>query len=166
MKAFVEPRPRQSMPKEIVDDFLGVIRGQFCPDATDKEWFQQRRFFMRVVTWPASWLARRGVSLTPERYKAILQDIFQGVKTHGATDTVKYWPGYLLHCVQEHFKHHGDEIYEEAKSVRHSVERGLAGVAPGERPSATTETLAQVNAIVSRRRPKRVRKPTKQLGLL
>lgn len=151
MKAFIEPRAKQSLPEQIVADLLGVIRRQFLADLAEKEWYQHRRFLLRVVTWPAAWLNRRGVSLPPARYKAVFLGILDGVKVHGATAQVKYWPGYLLHCVQEHFKHHGDELYEEAKSVRHSVERALSRVAPGENPADTVEMLSQVNAIVSRR---------------
>lgn len=164
--AFVEPREKQSLPQEIVGDLLRVIRGQFCVEMGDKEWFQHRRMFLRVVTFPASWLNRRGVWLPAERYKAVLLGIFDGVKRHGTTRAVSYWPGYLLHCVQEHFKHHGDELYEEAKSVRYSVEKALTRVQPGERPESPTDALAQVSAIISRRRPRIAQKPEKQLGLL
>lgn len=165
MKPFVEPRERQDMPQEIVGDLLGIIRGQFCGDLSDKAWFQNRRMFLRVVTYPAGWLSKRGVTLAPTRYKEIVLGIFDGVKAHGSTGAIKHWPGYLLHCVQEHFRHHGDEIYEEAKAVRHSVERAMARLAPGE-PENPTAVLAQVNSIVSRRRPKAARKPENQLGLL
>lgn len=167
MKTFIEPRARQQMPREIVGDLLGVIRGQFCGDLPDKKWFQQQRFFLRVVTWPAGWLKSRGVTLTPERYKAVLVGIFGDIKTHGTTGAVKHWPGYLLHCVQEHFKHHGDELYEEAKAVRHLVERSLAQARPGAAAPDPIETLAGVKAVLSPGRGRRAAKPRRnQLSLL
>ena len=120
-------RPKQDLPGEIIADLMGVIRNQFY--GGDDAWFKDQEFIRRrVVTWPARWLNTRGVTLPAERYKAILLGIFQEIKRHGATGAVKYWPGYLVHCVQEHFKHHGEEIYGEAKALRNLVENAvLAG---------------------------------------
>lgn len=147
MKPFVEERPRQTLPEQIVADLMGAIRGQFCGDLTVKEWCQQKRFFMRVVLYPAQWLSRRGVTLPPDRYKAILLGIFGDIKTHGQTDAVKFWPGYLLHCVQEHFKHRGDALYEEAKSARAAAERAIAK-ATVRPPADPVETLAQAASVL------------------
>lgn len=126
-----QDRPRQNVPAEIVQDLMSVIRNQFYPDTlcagSGKQWFQDQQFLkVRVVLWPAAWLTSRGVTLKPERYKQILFDIFNAIKRHGATDAVKYWPGYLAKCVQDHFRHHEDEIYYEAKALRSQVERALA----------------------------------------
>jgi hypothetical protein len=122
----VHPRLHQEITGEIVSDLLGVIRGQFYGDASPKKWFQDRPFLLRnVVLWPASWLNKRGVSLKPERYKAIILECIADIKHHGATGVVQFWPGYLMHCVQEHFKHHGDEIYKEGKSLRTLSERAM-----------------------------------------
>ena len=166
MGLHVEGRPAQGVPEEIVGDLLGAIRGQFCGDLTAKEWAQNRRFFLRVITYPAGWLTRRGVTLAPERYKAVLLEIFSEVKSHGQTDRVKFWPGYLLHCVQEHFKHHGDGLYEEGKATRTVTQRALSQIA-GTRPVDPVETLAKAAAVLKVRRPTKKR-PAKgaQLDLL
>jgi hypothetical protein len=155
VKPFVEDRPRQTLPEQIVADLLGAIRGQFCAELPVKEWCQQKRFFMRVVLYPAQWLSRRGVTLPPERYKAVLLGVFDGIKTHGQTASVKFWPGYLLHCVQEHFKHKGDAIYEEAKSARAAAERALskAAVRPSADPVEALAQAASVLRLTARRRP-------------
>jgi hypothetical protein len=121
-KSAVENRPKQSIPTEIKNDLLQAIRGSFYGDATDKQWHQDKNFILlNVVLWPASYLNRRGVSLPPERYKAIIFDVFNGIKRHGSTGAVKFWPGYLKHCLQTHFKIHGEEYYEEAKALRSSL---------------------------------------------
>src|SRR5688572_30737530 len=44
---------------------------------------------------------------------------------HGNTGAIKYWPGYLKHVLQEHLKHHGEEIYEQAKALRTIAENIL-----------------------------------------
>lgn len=117
-------RPKQVLPAEIIGDLMGAIRNQFY-DGNDA-WFADQEFIRRrVVTWPARWLNGRGVTLKPARYKEILLDIFQEIKRHGQTAAVEYWPGYLVHCVQQYFEHHGEEIYAEGKSLRNEVENAL-----------------------------------------
>lgn len=90
-KPSTSDRPKQELPSEIIGDLLGVIRRQFYGDAEPTQWLKDQTFIKReVVTWPAAWLNKRGVTLPPARYKAILLDIFDGIKTHGATGAVKY----------------------------------------------------------------------------
>lgn len=174
MKPTAPDRPRQSVPSQIANELLAVIRNQFYPDAqlggeAAKQWFQDQQFIrQRVVLWPAAWLNKRGVSLKPERYQQILLDIFADIKRHGATGAVKFWPGYLAKCVQDHFAHHEDEIYEEAKALRTQLERALAtaGSATARQPDPV-ERLAAAHQVLSATARKRRCKPTAdQLKLL
>jgi hypothetical protein len=124
MKPAASERPKQDLPADIIGDLMTAVRNGFYPG--NDAWFADQSFIRRrVVTWPAGWLNKRGVTLKPERYKEILLGIFTEIKRHGQTGTVKYWPGYLVHCVQEHFKYHGEEIYNEAKALRNKVEAAL-----------------------------------------
>lgn len=164
-------RPKQELPAEILADLLRVIRNQFCPGLPAKEWYQSRNFFLRVLTWSAAWLNKRGVTLPPARYQAILLDIFTTIKRNGQTGAVNYWPGYLLHCVQEHWKHHGDEYYEEGKTIRAQVERNLmAFQRAAQAPVASDQvaTLAQIHQALQTRKPtnRQARKPAQQMDLL
>lgn len=149
MKASVEQREKQQTPAEIVRELLGVIRRQFYPHTLEagqeKQWMQDQRFIReRVVLWPARWLNKRGVTLKPERYQAVLLGVFDGIKAHGATGAVKYWPGYLAHCVQEHFRCHGDEIYEEGKALRNVTERAVLGVQRALEAAPVTDPVARM----------------------
>lgn len=173
-KASPQPdRPRQPVPAEIVGSLMAVIRNQFYPDAATggaaaKQWFQDQQFIrIRVVLWPSAWLNKRGVSLKPERYQQILLDIFQEIKRHGATDAVKFWPGYLAKCVQDHFAHHEEEIYEEAKALRTQLERamGTAASAVARQPDAVERLAAVHQVLVSERKKRRSKPAAKQLGL-
>jgi predicted SprT family Zn-dependent metalloprotease len=160
-------RPKQERPKDFIIDMLRIIRGQFCPDLSNDEWYPHVQFLKRVLTYGAAWLNKRGVTIPPDRYQAIYQNILNGIKQHGQTGQVRYWPRYLLHCVQEHFKHHGEEYYEEGKSIRATVERNMlafqrAHDAP--RGVDPIETYAQAHAVLSA--PKRRKKtPAKQAFL-
>jgi len=166
MKAHVEERPKQPVPAEIVGDLLASIRGAFYGDLDGKQWHQEKRFLMRVVTWPAAWFNRRGVTIRPDRYKAIFLGILDGIKVHGATAAVKFWPGYLLRCVQEHFRHHGDAYYEEGKAMRATVERALSQVT-GRPQTDPVEALAHVHAVLAPRRTRaRSRFLKRQLDLI
>lgn len=149
MKARPKPqpivRPQQQTPKDIVDDLMGVIRRQFYCDAPPKQWFQDQSFIRRrVVLWPAHWLNERGVTLRPERYKGILLEILQGIKHHGEVGAVRFWPGYLAHCVQQHFKHNEEAIYNEGKALRATLETVLLAAqgAVQSRPADPVATLS------------------------
>lgn len=90
-KVNVPIRPKQQLPGEIIGDLMGAIRNAFY--AGDERWFADQAF-----------LRRRVVTLPPQRYKEILLEVFQEIKRHGQTESVKYWPGYLVHCMQQHFQ--------------------------------------------------------------
>jgi hypothetical protein len=154
----VPARSAQETPAELIDALLGSIRNQFCPDLDGIAWKKHVPFCKRVLTYGAAWLNKRGVTLPPERYQAIYQAIFNGIKTHGQTGRVRYWPGYLLRCVQEHFKHHGDDYYQEGKNIRALADRALMGFT---RASARAEApdpvapMAAAYAILAARKPRR-----------
>jgi hypothetical protein len=159
----VNPRPALSpadqTPQHLVDDLLGAIRGQFYGDLPPKQWFQDRTFILRrVVLWPAAWLTKRGVTLKPERYKQILLDILTGIKRHGDTARLVYPPGYLAHCVQQHFRHHGEDIYDEAKTLRATLERVQMSYdrqAPAVAAPDPIQVLVEAGSLLRARRPKR-----------
>jgi hypothetical protein len=165
----VEERPKQQTPAEVVQFLMNFVRTSFYQDFQER-WFPQQREVQKVVTWPAAWLNSRGVTLPPERYKAILVEMVTTIKHHGETGSVKYWPRYLLHCFQEHFKHHGEDYYDEGKAIRTRLE-GIVGLlqrsTEARRPD-TVEALAQVHKALQtgKRKPKPITTPTKaQLNL-
>lgn len=160
MKAFVQERPKQPLPAEMVADLLAAIRGAFYGDLSDKQWHQEQRFLTRVVTWPAGWLTRRAVTLPPERYKAIVLEILDGVKVHGATGTIEFWPGYLLRCVQAHFRVHGEDYYNEGKTVSAAVAKAMGSV--GRHQVDPIEALAAANSVLSKRPVRTAKKQPEQ----
>lgn len=161
-------RPKTVCPSDVASSLLAFIRGQFY-SGDDKRFFQDQSFLLRVIAYPAAWLTRRGVMWDAKKYESFLLGIFREIQQHGQTDQVKYWPGYLLHCVQTRFKLHGEEIYEEAKSARNLVEIAMLFTGkPQARPDTTTETLAQVSSILATKRKRAQKKANveRQLTLL
>lgn len=170
MKPVPVERPKQQLPVEIIGDLMDAVRHGFY--SGDEAWFKDQHFIRRrVVTWPAKWLNGRGVTLKPERYKEILLDIFTEIKRCGKTEAVEFWPGYLAHCVQEHFKHHGEEIYNEGKALRNRVEFVLLGAQRATEASQgvdPVEGVAQVHQalMAGNRRKQKPARRKEQLSLL
>ena len=79
-----------------------------------------------VVCYPATWLKAREVSLSKDRYKVILEGILMDALRFGNTGSITYLPAYLGKVVQTHFDVHGDEIYDEAKSIRTLAEKAIS----------------------------------------
>lgn len=150
-------RPKQQLPADIATDLMNYIRGHFYASATQKQWFQDSKFLMReVVTWPARWLNSRGVTLPPERYCKILLEVFRTIENHGQTDAIKYWPGYLKKCVQDHFAHHGESYYEEGKAIRSKLDIALSTCRSAvQRQPDPIRTLAEVHHVLATATPRR-----------
>ena len=160
-------RGRQEAPEDLVADVMGVIRGQFYGDLPGRAWFQQQHFIReRFVLWPARWLDQRGVTLKPERYRAILLEILTTIKQHGNTAGVKYWPRYLVHCVQQHFAIHCEEYYSEGKSLRSALDRVMATAARAQTSTPDpVRVMAEAGRLLAagKRRKKVVPRPKERL---
>ena len=74
----------------------------------------------------ARWLEHRAVTLPSDRFLAIIRDtILMEALRHGNTSKIAYRPAWLRAIVQSHLAHHGEEYYEEGKSIRMLAERAL-----------------------------------------
>lgn len=160
-------RPKQDVSQEIKIDLMRAIQSQFYPDSLAtkegaKQWGQDKHFILRrVVLWPATWLDKRGVTLRPERYKKIILEVLDGIKKHGQTGLIKFWPGYLAKCVQEHFRHNEESIYEEGKNMRSKLDvvmfSALQSVSQSRDP---IRALSDAARILDSKRPKKPAKPS------
>jgi hypothetical protein len=125
------PRPiknlTQPLSPELQESILALLRSKFYNGedrAEDIKSFCQdrRRLLNWVVRYPAGWLISRGVTIHGEAYRGIFVKVFIQAAAH-VTSKVNYRPAYLRHVIQEYFKHHGDEIYEAAKTLRSITDR-------------------------------------------
>jgi hypothetical protein len=145
-----------------VEDLLRNIRGQFYGDLPEKRYHQDRTVLVMAVTWGANWLKERGVSWTTDRYFQTLRDLLLEIKRHGATAEIRWFPGYLLKCVQDHFAHNSDTYCDEGKKALHAWERALGKATASAQADAARqdeqkiEVLAQAYRVLAVRR-----KPTK-----
>lgn len=113
---------------------LALIRRTFFAKMTDKHFFQERNLLLQAITYPAEWLNRRGAKLPASKYRVILGTVVKTIKAHGDRANIRRVSAYLLHAVQTHMQHHGEDYLIAAKQPRTAghVAAGVVGkLTPG-----------------------------------
>jgi len=118
-------RPRQTTSQELRDDLLQFIRTHFYEGDFVAFTKDTRLLLKWVILWPAGWFNKKGVTVPADRYKEILTKILMQALQLGNTGNIRYRPAWLMKVVQSHFAVHGDEYYDEAKSIRNLAEHAL-----------------------------------------
>jgi hypothetical protein len=160
-------RPTQPVPADLVDRLMAIVRGQFCGDMAGGEWGKHSHFVrLKVILWPAGFVRKKGFTIPAERYESIMRAIFEGIKGNMTNAPIRYWPGYLQKCVQEHWQHHWEDYYREARSAQALTEAGLQtlGKLPA-RPDGAVDAMAATAAILAHKRQQRRKKPAPQTNL-
>ena len=137
--------------------------------SSEKQFYADRRMLLYALTWPGKWLEQRGLPITAQHYEQLLTQRLKAIAQHGKLESYqRYFPGYLLKCLQDWFAHHGDELYEELKHVRnhlHSIE-ALLQRCTSEQAEDIVTPMAQAHAILmSQRHRKHGKEDTQQLTL-
>ena len=137
-------RPKQTTSQELRDDLLQFIRVHFYEDDAVGFTKDHSRLLSWVVLWPASWFRSKGVTVPSDRYKEIVVNVLMQAVQLGNTGNIRYRPAWLMKVIQGHFAIHGDEYYDEAKSIRTLAEHALliAGKAAVRAPDPVGELAA------------------------
>ena len=115
--------PSAAVAKQVIDTLLGQIAREYYIGHTDSRYHAHRRGLIHAICWPAIWFQERSIHLSDARYKSIIQQRLCDIRDHGnPSQTQAYFPKYLLTCLQNHFLHRGDGIYEHYRHVRYSIE--------------------------------------------
>ena len=152
------------------EKLLAQIQQNFYTcESSEKQFYADRRMLLYALTWPGKWLEQRGLPITAQHYEQLLTQRLKAIAQHGRSQRYqRYFPGYLLKCLQDWFAHHGDELYEELKHVRnhlHSIEALLQGCT-SQRAEDIVTPMAQAHAILrSQQRHKHCKDDTQQLKL-
>lgn len=143
------PTIKQPTPEELLTWLLDLVQSKFYQGDAVQFTKDRRRLLEWVILYPASWLEERGVTVAADRYREIMRSIFFDAAAFGNTRAIAYRPAWLAKVVQSHFAMHGDEIYDEAKSMRNLVENALVitGKLTTGAPDAVRE-LASVRRLV------------------
>ena len=143
------------LPDVIVERFLRSLRNQFYK-GVDKLFFQEKPLLIQAICYPARWLDERAVRLNSKRYTTILTTIIRTINAHGNLGKVRSMGRYLLHCVQLHMQHHGEDYYEQGKAIRNALEDVMLGVqrarstrGPLPADDTTVPDLAKVHRVLS-----------------
>ena len=118
-----------SIPDQVVNRFLRSIHNQFYK-GHEKLFFQERRMLMQAICWPARYLDDRAVKISAERYTSLLTTVIRTVNAHGNLSAVRSPGRYLLHAVQEHMRHHGEDYYDAGKRTRDALDDIMHGLKP------------------------------------
>jgi hypothetical protein len=138
----------------MTDACLEFLRGKFYRD-DDRRFAQDRRkLLLWVVLWPASWLNERGVTIHGEAYKQIFFKVMLQADMHRA-ERIKYRPAWLKMVVQSHWRMHGEDYYEEAKSMRSVTEKLLLLTGAAQAAPDPVKDLAAARSILTAHTPKR-----------
>ena len=116
-------------------ELLVAIRQGFYTRLPPRHFYRDRRLLLYAITWPATWLEQRGLTCSADRYIQIVTARLEAILVHGdpaeygvpcprglsTGRAAGYFPAYLLKCLQDHFRHHGECLYDELKHVRNSL---------------------------------------------
>ena len=92
----------------VVQELLEQIRGDFYHDLPPQHFFRDRRMLLYALSWPATWLQQRALTMHPPRYRKLIL-LFNQIKTHADRDKLAvYFPAYLLKSLQQYLFHHGE----------------------------------------------------------
>ena len=157
----------KAQPTEVL---LAQIKQNFYTNKlSEKQFYADRRMLLYALTWPGKSLEQRGLPITAQGYEHLLSQRLKAIAQHGKPERYqRYFPGYLLKCLQDWFAHHGDELYEELKHVRnhlHSIE-ALLQRCTSQRAEDIVTPMAKAHAILmSQRQRKHGKEDTRQLTL-
>jgi hypothetical protein len=145
-------RPAQPVPQaarlspDLVADFIRIIKDQFYLDVPERRFRQQRSMLVQAITYPAAWLAKRGMTqeISSSRYRDLINDVVAEVKRFGRMSEAYSPAHYFFKVMQTHMAHHGEEYYDECRSVRNAVAQVSASF---RKAPATDSTLADLDTL-------------------
>jgi hypothetical protein len=147
-------------PETVLEELLRQVRVFLYSGLPDHSWFTQQARCKATLTFPGAWLDERKVELSSERYQQIMQAILVTIKEHcpNPRQLGPFPCAYLHRCVELHMQHHGDEYYQEGKSVRNALDRAMATTTRARISAvavfAATHRATQASLAVGKRKPK------------
>ena len=149
---------------------LRAVQQRFYPadPSARARFYRDRSRLIHALCWPAAWLRERGLTCSNARYHALLIAQLDAITSHGDPRRYSaYFPTYLLKCLQEHFRHHGDALYDELKRVRNALDCLLTSpsfAARVQRDAGQLDVLATAHRL-TRPPPRRPSSDSGQLSL-
>jgi hypothetical protein len=158
------PKIKQPRSEEVRDTILNFIRTHFY-QGHPLDFVKQRRDLLRWVVFElAVYLDGKTVTIPATRYIEIMvgdKGILMEAIRFQAADKITYLPAYLRRCVQSHLAIHGEDYYNEGKSLRNAVDVAIkfAQKQVASEPSVVEELAAAARLLKA---PKRAIKAPKK----
>lgn len=157
---------KQPRSDEVRDTILNFIRTHFYQGQYVNFVKHRRHLLQWVVFRLAVYLDSKSVTIPPQRYIEIMcvkPGILMEALRFGNTGNITYLPAWLGKCVQSHLAVHGENYYEEGKTLRNTLDATLKFAQKQVStitPDATRELAAAARLLKG---PKRVvKKPLNQ----
>lgn len=151
-----------------LDELLHTLNQRFYA-RRPADYHRDRQRLLHALTWPATWLDQRGLTCSPHRYRALIDERLRAIGAHGDPAHYRaYFPSYLLKCLQDWFDLHGDDLYCELKHIRNALDQLLASARFAERVQRHArhlDVLVSTHRYLEARRPKRPPHSDDQLNL-
>jgi hypothetical protein len=125
VKHYVQERERTEAAPDVLTKLVYAVKNQLYRAEQLPYFHGQLQDVRKALTWPAHWFNERALFVSAERYQEIMLGLINEIKGHGDTGTIKYWPHYLLTCIQRHFRFNADRYNIEGKAARDGVARAL-----------------------------------------
>jgi len=112
--------------ERVLEALLETVRKEFYATTDTAQpkchFHRDRRRLLHALSWPAHWLQARNLIVSAEHYRRIIEQQLAGIVEHGDRSSYQaYFPRYLLKCLQGHFRHRGDLLYEEVKAISYAI---------------------------------------------
>jgi len=173
------PRPSPLPSQQPLDTVLAEVRRRFYRGADahvdavlQRAFFRDRRMILYALSWPATWLRQRALTCSPARYHSLLIARLEAIVLHGDSARFAplsaYFPTYLLACLQDWFRHHGDELYDELKHLRNAIDKVLSSAplaAQVQRDAQHLDVIAAAHKLIQPARRRAGKSDPAQLSL-
>ena len=154
---------------DAVQQLLVAVERRFYAALPKGDFHRDRRMLVYAITWPSTWLKCRNLTCSPARYNLLIAQRLEAIAAHG--DPCRYgayFPAYLLKCLQDWFRHHGDELYDELKHISNAIDQVLASAclaANVQHEAHHVELLASAHRLIQAKRTRRAKHDARQMSL-
>ena len=135
-----------SFETQVRDPLLKEIKKRFYGKFPEPLYYRDQQQLIHAITWPCTWLKRRGLEITPAKYRQIISTVLANVDQHADRKKLDIFiPRYLLKSIQDYFRHNEETIYTELKSFRNILER--LALDPGRNAQKSPPQTVEVDEI-------------------
>jgi len=112
----------KTMQQNIIENILAHIKKHFYSNNQSKCFYQDKHMLIYAITWPATWFEQRALRPSQSKYQQLIENILEQITLHGKPHLYqKYFPRYLLKCIQQWFYFKGQPLYEQLKHIRNHL---------------------------------------------